>query len=456
MIVLMVFCRINVNAMETWNRIESGQEEMPLYSAIDALNKAFQSNNEEACTKYAKMVAKSALSEATLDALRQRASDHWLTTLNPKVKERVYQHMPKTDEWKDKRSISYDDADEIKFAPRSSKMTVISRHGKEVGILDAETGILLQSYKRKSWQNFDYGRVCSATLSSDDAKIAIASEDKTAIVAQVDTGDVIRTVEHTTGVYSATFSSDDTELITLTRGGVRRVTNIATGDQISRVRYYDNMPHTLDTISPDGKTIVIRVGGKPGRYGVVHGGDSRIINADTGRHVHAIGHRPIFGRTFPIFTSDSRKVVAVCDYDPKKIKIIDLATSPIKEHVLEYDDYDNHFYDNSIAFSPDGSYLGLNRGNGLLDIVDTHSGLIEHSLEVSRFAAKLCAFSSDNRQLAVAYPQQIKVFHSISAKTLDQALLMHLGKHCTKKKQPILRASLPWVATVADTLYNEK
>lgn len=453
MIVLMIFCGINVNAMETWNRIESGQEAMPLYSVIDGLNRASASNGQEACEQYAKMVAKLALSEKTLEELRQQASDHWLTTLAPEAKELIYQYMPKMREWVERRAISYDRAGIITFAPRSKKITVISEFGKAVDILDSETGRSLHSYADKSWKDFDDGRVRSASLSSDDARIAIASEDKTAIVAEVNTGNILCTVEHAAGVYSATFSSDDKELITLTHAGVRRVTDIASGEMLSRVRYFDNMTDKmdLDTISPDGKTIAVRGGGMPGKFGR----KSRIIQADTRKHLYTIGNRPLFGRIDPIYTSDSTKVVATCDYHPKRIKIIDLAKTPIKEHVLEYDNEDNHFYDNSINFSSDGSLLAINRGEGLLDIVDTHSGLVEHSLEVRSYFAGSASFSSDNSELAVGFPQEVKVFRAVSAVTLDQALLMHLRKHCAKKKEPVLPASLPWVTQVAETLYGK-
>lgn len=450
---------------------EAGNNSLTLEDAISLLNGAVYLGAHASSKKYAKIMAKWVISDASLCQLQEDATQHPVLrsqALTGASKQLLYQNMPKTYSWMDKCTIPYNCGEEpgiITFAPRSKKMTVISRLGRKVDILDTETSRSLHSYALNSWKDVDDGRVRSARLSSDDARIAIASEDKTAIVAQVNTGNIVCTVEHATGVYSANFSSDDKALITLTHAGVRRVTDIASGEMLSRVRYFDTMPEIdIDTISPNGEMLAVIGGGQPGRLGAVYGGKSRIIKADTGEHVYTIGERPFVARTAPIFSSDNTKAVAECRSDqrsthkfafaPKLIKIINnLGTTSIKEHVLEYDDDDNHFYDNSINFSPDGSLLAINRGEGLLDIVDTHSGLVENSLEVAHYFAASAAFSSDNSELAVGFPDKIKVFRAVAAATLDQALLMRLQKYCAKKKQPVLPASLPWVMKAAENLY---
>jgi WD40 repeat protein len=441
---------------------------LTIENAIALLNGAVYLGADALSKQYAKITAKLAISDALLRQLQQDATQHPLLRsqlLSGASKELIYQHMPKTYAWMDKCTIPYDDPGIITFAPRSKKMTVISRLGKKVDILDTETRRSLQSYALDSWKDFEKGRVRSAILSSDDTRIAIASEDKTAIVAEVNTGNIVCRVKHATGVYSANFSSNDKALITLTQAGVRRVTDIASGEMSSRVRYFDTMPEgmDLDTISPNGQMLAVKKGGTPDRLGVVHGGELRIINADRGNKVCSIGTRSLFERIDPIFSSDNTQVVAVCDsnehstskfgYYPKLIKIINLATTPIKEHVLEYDADDNNFFDNSIKFSPDGSFLAINRGNGLLDIVNTHSGLVDDSLKVARGYAASAAFSSDNSELAVGFPGEIKVFRAVAATTMDQALLTHLRKYCAKNKQQVLPASLPWVMKAAESLY---
>lgn len=462
-IVLMVCCGINAMAMELLNRGELDDQEMPTYSLVDALNRA-TAGDDKKYEKYAQIAAKRAISEKTLEELR-RSSDHWLTNLNAEAKALVYRHMPKTTQWRDKCTIPYEgDPGVITFAPRSSKVTVVEKTGKKVDVLDVESQKLLHAYKCKSWDDYEDGRVLSARLSSDDTKIAIASENKTAVVADVQTGNVLRTVEHVSGVYSATFGSNDRELISLSRGSVRRVTDIVSGQIISRVRYFDKMPEVdLDTISPDGTMLVIREGGQCSKFGLV-GDQCGIVDANTGKLIHSIGAPLYCGKTEPVFSSDSTKVVAICsaeqkstrnfEYDPTLIKIINLAKTPIAERILEYDSDDNHFYENSINFSPDGTSLAINRGNGLLDIVDTDSGLVEASLKVCNCFAASAAFSSDNSTLAVGFPKEIKVFRAIQAKTLDQALFIHLEKYCAEKKLSVLPKSFPWVNRVLENLYN--
>jgi len=143
------------------------------------------------------------------------------------------------------------------------------------------------------------GEVWSAQFSTDGQYVLTASDDKTAIVWNAVTGEMVKVLSgHNDTVWSARFSSDDKYVVTASKDGTARVWDAVRGQELKTLSGHQG-PARDAQFSPDGKLVVTA-----GEDGAV-----RIWDVASGREQRQwLAYQPI---TFPVtatFNSDGTQI----------------------------------------------------------------------------------------------------------------------------------------------------
>jgi WD40 repeat protein len=98
------------------------------------------------------------------------------------------------------------------------------------------------------------GRVNAVTLSLDGAYVATASDDKTARVWKVSSGEEVAHLAHNTSVNAVAFSPDGAYVATASKDKIARVWKVADGRGVARITHEDSINAII--FSSNGKFLL--------------------------------------------------------------------------------------------------------------------------------------------------------------------------------------------------------
>jgi WD40 repeat protein/serine/threonine protein kinase len=194
--------------------------------------------------------------------------------------------------------------------------------------------------------NWVYGVV----FSPDGTRLATTSYDKTAKIWDVDSGQELLTLTgHTNAVNDLDFSPDGMRLVTVSSDTKAKVWDATSGEALL------NLPHASPVggvaFSPDGLRVAT-----VGVDGLV-----KVWDATSGQELLTLTGHTNWVRDVTFHPADQGRHLATSGYD-KTAKIWDTATGRV---IFTF----NHNAEiNSVAFSPDGTYLVTANGDGTLHL----------------------------------------------------------------------------------------
>ena len=199
----------------------------------------------------------------------------------------------------------------------------------------------------------DRDSVLSLVFSPDRKLIATGKGDFTAKITCIESGKTVQTINHSDWITSLSFSSDGKYLATGSCDGITKVTTIATGE-ISSVNQHTSMIQSV-AVSTNGKYLAIGS----------HDNTVKITEMTTLETLYTIQHT---GKVECVTFSPDERHLATGSFG-KTVKIIELKNGNTKTIAFINDDNDIF----SIAFSPDGKYLSINKYYIPLPLFDTYS-----------------------------------------------------------------------------------
>jgi WD40 repeat protein len=227
-------------------------------------------------------------------------------------------------------------------------------------------------------------------FSPDGQYLATSSADKTAILWDAESGDQIRSFQHTTNVSGVAFSPDGRMLVTASNDGTARLWNVDTGEQLSALKGHASMLFSaafrqdgklLATCGTDQNVKVWDVAGRSERFTFEAGPARMIAFTPDGRQLAVAGLDGRF-RLFAVSNPADRLVVRAKSYQE------------------------------SIAFSPDGKRFAVgclarsgDRYTALLEVRNTVTGDPEWkspSIPIESFKGSIdnLSFTPDGQRLA--------------------------------------------------------
>ncbi len=265
----------------------------------------------------------------------------------------------------------------IVFSPDGTKVVTAS-DDKTAKIWDVATGELLHTLKGHT------GYVWSAAFSPNGNYIVTASADGTVKIWDVANGTLIRTLEgHTDWVISAAFSPDSSKLVTASNDRTARIWDASTGQIL----------HILKGLvlsaafSPDGtKVVTTSLDGSTGVW------DARVWDAQTGTSIFSLAGASWANDA--AFSPDGTKIVtAVGD----NAKIWEVETGALIRTLV------GHTQGVSFAaFSPDGRYVVTASWDNTARIWDVETGQLQHTLKGHTYKLIFATFSADGNYVVTA------------------------------------------------------
>ena len=268
------------------------------------------------------------------------------------------------------------------FSPDGAVLAVASHPSSNDGIIqliNVKTGRIIRTLQHHAHT------VKCITFSTDGKLIATGSEDSTAQVIRIETGESLCLVKHEGTVFSVAISPDGTLLATGSKDTTAKITDIAHNHTIRTIK------HTPGSIigsifsvffSPDGTHLAI----------VNNSNYAKIINIETNQTT-AICHS---GRSYAF--SPNGTCLFTRHADSGSAKVSHIATNTTV--------YDTNLCVITINFSPDETYYVTTEstGNILIRNIKTHE---EFPLQnFSRGGIYAIAFSPDSKHIAVSTSQK--------------------------------------------------
>jgi WD40 repeat protein len=182
------------------------------------------------------------------------------------------------------------------------------------------------------------GPVWSATFSPDGKLLATSSDDGTVKLWDAATGEERQKLDHPTAVRQVVFSPDGKSLATGVRNGVVRIWSLATGETAHRIEAHNGVVMAV-AFAPDGKTVVSAGSDKLAVLWDAATGRKKLELRGHGASVYAV-----------TFSADGRRL-ATGSWD-RTAKVWDAGTGTCVATLT------GHSQDVwSVAFSPDGKTL---------------------------------------------------------------------------------------------------
>ncbi len=243
-------------------------------------------------------------------------------------------------------------------------------------------------------------------FSPDGKKLATCSEDNTANIWNIETGEPIATLSgHQNIITSIAFSPDGKKL--------------ATGSEDNTVKIWDADTGKADTTLKGHEASVVCVAFSPDGERLATGSQdntAKIWELKTGAAQTLEGHD---GFVSSISFSPNGQLLATASED-YSIRIWDIKTSKSREPLTAHSDVVS-----SVAFSPDGKKLATGSHDKTAKIWDVASGKVERSLEGHNGWVSSVAFSPDGKKLATgSYDNTAKIWNPE-----DEIVIMRIVGH---------------------------
>jgi len=192
---------------------------------------------------------------------------------------------------------------------------------------------------------FHEAAVTSVEFSPGASRLLTASEDKTARVWSVATGEPLtQPLQHQETLGAAVFSPDGQTVVTMSRDGVARIWDARNGRKMATLPQPKDFRPVLDRIepiasfSPDGRLVVTAFGS----FG------ARVWNASTGKRIFTLAHTNVVYDA--AFSPDGRFIVT--GGEDRTARIWDVSTGEPTGVILKHKKWVNR-----VRFSPDGRRL---------------------------------------------------------------------------------------------------
>jgi len=246
-------------------------------------------------------------------------------------------------------------------------------------------------------------RVWAADFSPDGRRMVTASDDETAKVWDVATGQPVFTLAgHTDWVRSAAFSPDGSRIVTGSKDYLARIWDAATGAEIRQLRGHRSAIRSV-AFSRDGRRIVT----------ACQDGTARTWDADTGRPLVILhGHSNwVFSAAF---APDGRRVVTAGDDGTARIW-----DAEDGRELRRLEGHEGNV--RTAAFSPDGGQVVTAGQDRTAKIWDSGSGRLQKTLTGHLRTVFSAAFSPDGRHIVTAGGDQTaKIWDATFGREVNQ------------------------------------
>ena len=238
----------------------------------------------------------------------------------------------------------------------------------------------------------------TSVFSPDGKYLATGSPDKTAKIAHIETGQIIRTINHAGSVKSVAFSPDGKYLATGSLDdNIAKITDIETGQTI-RIINHEGWVYSV-ALSPDGKYVAT------GSFD----NTAKITDIETGQIICTINHENC---VYSVVFSPDGKYLVTGSAD-RTAKITDIETSQIIRTINHKDSV------YSVVFTPDGKYLATGSFDNTAKITDIETGQIICTINHENCVYSV-VFSPDGKYLVTgSRDRTAKITESVTGQTIS-------------------------------------
>lgn len=241
--------------------------------------------------------------------------------------------------------------------------------------------------------------VRGCAFSSDGARIASASYDRTLKVWDARTGELERTIEaHGGAAFGCAFSPDSDHIASASYDRTLKVWNARTGELERRIEAHCGAVLGC-AFNSDGGRIVSASSDRTLKVWNTHTGEPEFTLEGHGGSVSGCA-----------FSPDGTRIVSASD--DRTLKIWNARTGKLERTLVGHDGWVT-----GCAFSPDGARIVSAADDRTLKVWDTLTGHVERTLEGHRNRVRACAFSPDGtRIVSASYDRTLKVWSACTGK----------------------------------------
>jgi WD40 repeat protein len=273
------------------------------------------------------------------------------------------------------------DVTSVAFSPDGKRSLTGSNDGTAV-LRDVATGETLHTWKSEPYFFFGPADVFSVAFTSDGKRVAIGSLDGTAVIRDVVTGETLKTWRHSYTVRSVAFSPDGKQLLVGTGDGKAFLLDSMTSKtlhtwQHGKSTLYHVEKHVEVAFSPNGKEVLT-------------GAQKNVVLRDvsTGRTLRTWDHE---STVLAVAFSPNGRNVLSSSFD-SAVVLRDVATG----ETLQIWQYSSAVW--SVAFSPDGKQVLTGSTDGTVALRDISTGQTLQTWQYSSVVDSV-AFSPDGKQV---------------------------------------------------------
>lgn len=285
------------------------------------------------------------------------------------------------------------------FSP-DGKMVVTASKDKTAIISNASSGQLLNRLEHED-------EVTHAAF-SPNGNTVVTTSDRTARLWNVHTGELLKTLEHEGGVYYAAFSPDGKTIATKSGDNIARIWNAHTGKLLHKLEGHDSYIYYV-AFSPDGKTIVT----------ASEDHTANLWNAYTGKYLKKLeGHHDWIG--YAEFSPDGKTVITA-----SADQTACLWDSDTGELLNKFEGHNDHVA--HATFSPDGKVIITSSHDSTARLWDIHTGELLNTFEAHNGSVNNARFSPDGKIIVTASSDSYARLWDVNTGKLLRKLEGHYG-----------------------------